>query len=537
MAAPANTDLRRRAVLRLRADRRRARPTPAAPPSASRPTDTIKVDQPRIYYGELATPTTTSIVGKAADGARPRVRPARPATASSSSPTPARAACRSARSFRRLLYATALPRGELPALRRVQRQLQGHLRPQPAGAGGEGGAVPHPRRRPVPGGRRRPGDLDPRRLHHVGDLPVLAAGRPARGHVRHHSPAPGTVLQAKQNINYIRNSVKATVDAYDGTVTLYKFDDSDPILKAWNKAFGGNLIKPRSAIPAELAAHFRYPEDLFKVQRDLLSKFHVSDPRQFNSGQDFWQVPDDPAADRRRAASSRRTTCSPSSRAADRQPVPADRGADPDQPAEPGRAAHRRRRPRRPAAAGAAGAAAGGPHPRPRPGPAEHGQRRRRAHPRSPCCKGRAPRPRWCTATCSPCRTSGGMLYVQPVYVKSANVANPFPLMRLVLVSYGNEVGFGNTLKIAIDDLVKKASASTGGPPVTGTPGEPGALTGELAAAAAKIDAAIKKLHDAQASGDFTAYAQALEELEAAVKEFQAAAARATAAPSPSPSG
>ncbi len=52
----------------------------------------------------------------------------------------------------------------------------------------------------------------------------------------------------------------------------------DPILAAWNKAFGGDLIKPRSAIPAELAAHFRYPEDLFKVQRDLLSKFHVSDP-------------------------------------------------------------------------------------------------------------------------------------------------------------------------------------------------------------------------------------------------------------------
>ena len=122
----------------------------------------------------------------------------------------------------------------------------------------------------------------------------------------------GTVLQAKQNINYIRNSVKATVDAYNGTVTLYSFDDNDPILKAWNKAFGGNIIKPSSAIPPALAEHFRYPEDLFKVQRDLLSKFHVDDPKQFNSGQDFWQVPDDPAASTGRAtapASSRRTTC------------------------------------------------------------------------------------------------------------------------------------------------------------------------------------------------------------------------------------
>ena len=122
-------------------------------------------------------------------------------------------------------------------------------------------------------------DLDPRRLHHVGDLPVLAAGRPARRRPRTPTSGTGTVLQAKQNINYIRNSVKATVDAYDGTVTLYEFDDNDPILKAWNKAFGGNLIKPQSAIPAELAAHFRYPEDLFKVQRDLLAKFHVTDPQ------------------------------------------------------------------------------------------------------------------------------------------------------------------------------------------------------------------------------------------------------------------
>src|SRR4030095_4805502 len=103
----------------------------------------------------------------------------------------------------------------------------------------------------------------------------------------------GTAFQAKQNINYIRNSVKATVDAYDGTVTLYEFDEQDPILKAWNKAFGGNVIKPKSAIPADLAAHFRYPEDLFKVQRDLLAKFHINDPREFNSAQNFWQVPED----------------------------------------------------------------------------------------------------------------------------------------------------------------------------------------------------------------------------------------------------
>ena len=77
----------------------------------------------------------------------------------------------------------------------------------------------------------------------------------------------------------MRNSVKATVDAYDGTVKLYEFDDTDPVLKAWNKAFGGDLIQPKAEIPAELAAHFRYPADLFKVQRNLLTKFHVTNPR------------------------------------------------------------------------------------------------------------------------------------------------------------------------------------------------------------------------------------------------------------------
>ncbi|MGW4296064.1 UPF0182 family membrane protein, partial [Micromonospora chersina] len=106
----------------------------------------------------------------------------------------------------------------------------------------------------------------------------------------------GTFQLARENVNYIRNSVKATVDAYDGTVKLYAFDDTDPVLKAWNKAFGGELVLPKGDIPPELAEHFRYPADLFKVQRNLLTKFHVTDPGDFYSGQDFWQVPNVPDA-------------------------------------------------------------------------------------------------------------------------------------------------------------------------------------------------------------------------------------------------
>ncbi|MFI6472078.1 MULTISPECIES: UPF0182 family protein [unclassified Streptomyces] len=101
-------------------------------------------------------------------------------------------------------------------------------------------------------------------------------------------------VMAQQNqVNYIRNSVKATVDAYDGTVTLYQWDDKDPVLKTWMKAFPGT-VKAKSQIPEDLKAHLRYPQDMFKVQRELLTRYHVTNPAQFYSGSDAWQVPDDP---------------------------------------------------------------------------------------------------------------------------------------------------------------------------------------------------------------------------------------------------
>ncbi|KLL11752.1 MULTISPECIES: UPF0182 family protein [Protofrankia] len=101
--------------------------------------------------------------------------------------------------------------------------------------------------------------------------------------------------QAANEVNYIRNSVKVTVDAYNGTVALYAWDEADPVLKTWMKAFPGS-VKPKKDIPASLLSHLRYPEDLFKVQRDLLASYHVTDPREFYSQEDFWAVspaPDD----------------------------------------------------------------------------------------------------------------------------------------------------------------------------------------------------------------------------------------------------
>jgi len=93
-------------------------------------------------------------------------------------------------------------------------------------------------------------------------------------------------------INYIRNSVKAVVDAYTGEVTLYEWDD-DPILDAWEAAFPGT-VQPRADIPADLLPHLRYPEDLYKVQRYQLARYHVTDATDFLQASDRWAVPEDP---------------------------------------------------------------------------------------------------------------------------------------------------------------------------------------------------------------------------------------------------
>jgi len=104
-----------------------------------------------------------------------------------------------------------------------------------------------------------------------------------------------TGLRQSRQVNYIRNSVKATVDAYTGDVVLYRFGEPDPVLETWGKAFPG-ILQPESAISPDLRSHLRYPEDLFKVQRELISRYHVTDPDVFFQGEDFWSVPADPAA-------------------------------------------------------------------------------------------------------------------------------------------------------------------------------------------------------------------------------------------------
>ncbi|MFO7299712.1 MAG: UPF0182 family protein [Actinomycetes bacterium] len=95
-------------------------------------------------------------------------------------------------------------------------------------------------------------------------------------------------------VNYIRNSVKAVVDAYDGTLTYYAVDATDPILQAWSSVYPG-VVQPFEAMPEGLIHHLRYPEDLFRIQSSIYLEYHVTDTFELFQGNDAWSFPTDPA--------------------------------------------------------------------------------------------------------------------------------------------------------------------------------------------------------------------------------------------------
>ena len=505
--------------------------------------ETIKVDQPRIYYGELMTPDDYAIVGKREGAPDPEFD--RPAGESGQQYTYTGSGGVAVNTFmRRVLFSLYFREGNF-LLSDVFNENSKIL------------YVRNPRERVQRVAPFLTLDGDPYpavingRVVWILDGYTTSATYPysqvvdLRETTEDAQSGTGTILQERQNINYIRNSVKATVDAYDGTVTLYEFDDQDPILAAWNKAFGGNLIKPKSAIPAELAAHFRYPEDLFKVQRDVLSKFHVSDPRQFNTAQDFWQVPDDPAL----------TTSG-------KQPpyylLTQFPGADTQRFQLTAALTPVRRQN---LASLLTGVIEDGklklellelPRDNRIPGPvqaqqamANDGEARTQLN----LLQGQGTQSQVVYGNLLSLPYGGGMLYVQPVYVKSANVANPYPLMRMVLVNFGSQVGFAPTLQGAIEELVKKGASA---PPGEEQPGEgqeppdgeqppdgqqpPPAVSEELVRATAMIEAALDKVEAAQRSGDLGDLGDALKELDAAIEAFRRAQqASGSSSPSPSP--
>jgi uncharacterized membrane protein (UPF0182 family) len=96
-------------------------------------------------------------------------------------------------------------------------------------------------------------------------------------------------ISAYGGINYIRNSVKATVDAYDGETHLYVFNPSDPIIGAYRNLFPA-LFEDASKMPAALRAHTRYPEELFRVQSDMYRVYHMTNPQAFYNNEDIWEL-------------------------------------------------------------------------------------------------------------------------------------------------------------------------------------------------------------------------------------------------------
>jgi uncharacterized membrane protein (UPF0182 family) len=348
----------------------------------------------------------------------------------------------------------------------------------------------------------------------------------------------GTFAQVRQDINYLRNSVKATVDAYDGTVTLYAFDEADPVLRAWNKAFGGKLVKPRSAIPAELMDHLRYPEDQFKVQRDLLSRFHVTASNEFFSQQDFWQVPSDPARSGQ-----------------GKQPPYYVVAKIPGQDAPTFQlTAAMVPRIRANLAALISGYYVSGrpvmqvlelPDSTNFQGPVQIHQKmtnQDQARQDITLLESSDSQPEFGNLLSLP--VSGGMLYVQPLYIRSTQ-ANSWPLLKKVLVSFGDFAAYADSLPQGIDLLIAQAS---GRPPGTQPNPQPGAPPGasqppgstRLDQAAAQVQNAINDVRAAQQSGEFEKYGKALRALDDAMKAFEAArtaAANGSGGAAPGPSG
>jgi uncharacterized membrane protein (UPF0182 family) len=341
------------------------------------------------------------------------------------------------------------------------------------------------------------------------------------------------VAQAREEITYMRNSVKATVDAYDGTVTLYQFDDEDPVLKAWDHAFGG-IVKPKTAIPSSLAAHFRYPEDMFKVQRDLLARYHVTSAVDFTAGADFWKVPDDPA---QTAAATKAKqppyylyTQLPGQQQTQFQLVAALTPAGDRQNL---------------ASLVSGTYVSGKPQLRilelPKdtqvsgPNQAQQVMENKEA-PRTDIniWKDNVLRGNLLSLP-----FGDGMLYVEPLYVRSSG-EKTYPQLRKILVAYGDRVGYADTLPEAIAQLTGAAPPPT--TPTVPTPPTSGSTSPQVAAAVARIQQALADLKAAQQKGDFKAQGQALSDLQAAVDAFNAASAAAaspapSAAPAPSASG
>jgi uncharacterized membrane protein (UPF0182 family) len=344
--------------------------------------------------------------------------------------------------------------------------------------------------------------------------------------------------QADKSVNYIRNSVKATVDAYTGKVTLYQFGDKDPLLETWRKAFPGT-VKPESAISPELRAHLRYPEDLFKVQRDLIGRYHVTNSQNFYSGEDFWsasQQPDKPSQTQPPFYLYSQTpgekqpdfnlTSAMINRKSSKLAAYISVSSDP------------RNYGRFQILQLPEGVTINGP---------TQVQAAIEANPtvsqELSLLRGQGSKTEGANLLTLP--VAGGLLYIEPYYVTSTG-AQGYPLLQRIAVVFGDKVGFADTLNKALVQVFGAGAVTSGvgagGAPTTtpsgstGTGGSGGTtvsptLEEAIAAAQSAYDDGVKAL--AKSPPDFTAYGKAQIALQAALN---AAADAAKATPSASPS-
>ncbi len=325
------------------------------------------------------------------------------------------------------------------------------------------------------------------------------------------SNSASITAQANRTVNYIRNSVKATVDAYDGTVTLYQWDTKDPVLKTWMKAFP-NSVKPKSTISKGLLEHIRFPEDMFRVQRDILSSYHVKSAAAFYGGQDFWRVPRDPSTFGANAGAQ------PPYYMTVQMPGSAKPAFSLTTPFVP-------RGGRENLSAFAAVNSNAGP---------DYGKITVLQLPRSTNIAGPSQvasnfeaKPEVANAL-SLLRQGGsdvvlgnlltlpvgnGLLYVQPVYVRATGNSSAYPLLQKVLVSFGDVIGFDSSLKGALDQVFggnSGTNASASSPTTSNS-------SADLASALQSAKQAIADGQAALAKGDFAAYGRAQDRLKAAI--------------------
>ncbi|MGW1782244.1 UPF0182 family membrane protein [Streptomyces sp. NPDC002143] len=344
------------------------------------------------------------------------------------------------------------------------------------------------------------------------------------------------VVAQQNQVNYIRNSVKATVDAYTGEVKLYQWDTEDPVLKTWMKAFPGT-VKSKSSISSDLMAHLRYPQDLFKVQRELLTRYHVKDATTFLSGSEVWQVPDDPSnksgdavppyylsmkmPDQAAQAFSLTTTFTPNGRdnlsafmAVDSEAGTPDYG--------------KIRVLKLPTSTTVDG---------PKQVQSQFNSEQDIAE-SIRLLKGGDSDIEYGNLLTVP--LDGGLLYVEPVYVRGGGLK--YPLLKKVLVTYGGNTAFEDTLDEALNKVFGAESTTT--PPADegdGTTPPPTSTNPTVREALADAQKAFTAGQEALKKPDWDAYAKAQKDLEAALKRAEAAQAEADkgakASSTPSPTG